>query len=233
MSYENPNHKSWKAQLDAMSGLDGENQPDKNASWNKLYLRLNKKKESRKPVLYWLVAASILAAMVTLVFFYSEKPATKNELSGIPLKTTEKKEMLTEKENEILVDHPPVINDKLVPAKKENLVLTQKNKIPGTLAPGIRVTDTVSVLKEPVLNMSPANETKSVDQMVAILPEKKKLKVVHINTINETPKSSRYLVKIPVKKVFQFNFGDQQVLESPGNFKNKNASLFEINTSIN
>ena len=232
MSDKDLNPNNWKAKLEAMEGLEGENPPDKNASWNRLYMRLNKKKQNRKAIGYWLAAASIMAAMITALFFYLQELSSVKESPKITLiEKTAEKETIIKKKNDTLINDSPIVADNPILIKDEPLVKDQKETLSGSRITQIHLPDTVSVIKNEIIAHLPLPD--SADQMALIVPAKKKIKVVHINTIDEPSRQPQYIVKVPARNVFQLNFGNQQVLESPGNSKNKNASLFEIKTSIN
>jgi len=232
MSEKDLNHNNWRAKLEALEKLEAESPPDKNASWNRLYSRLDKKRQSRKIIGYWLAAASVLAVMITALFFYLQGPSPLIESPYIGLiEKTAEKETVIKKKNDPVINDSPVVTDKPVLIKEENLFKNQNEKESQNRITEIRLPDTVSLLKNEMIVQTPLID--SLDQKAVIVPVKKKLKVVHINAIDEPSRQSQYMVRAPAKKVFQLNFGDQQAIESPRNIKNKNASLFEIKTSIN
>ena len=66
MSNEKYN-SNWKTGLQELSSLPGEDYPDINAAWQKLEVRLNAKKKKRKPLFYWLAAASVLTCIMIAI----------------------------------------------------------------------------------------------------------------------------------------------------------------------
>ena len=133
--------------------------------------------------------------------------------------------------NDPVINDSPVVTDKPVLIKNENLLKNKNEKESQNRITEIRLPDTVSLLKNEMIVQTPLID--SLDQTAVVVPVKKKLKVVHINAIDEPSRQLQYIVKAPAKNMFRFDFGNQQVIESPRNIKNKNASLFEIKTSIN
>jgi hypothetical protein len=86
-------NKDWIIGLQELSVLPGEIKPDMNAAWGKLEARLNTKKKNRKPLLYWLAAASVLTCILVAIipgkngkeivahhFAKENKPVDKKEI---------------------------------------------------------------------------------------------------------------------------------------------------------
>ena len=176
-------NSNWKTSLQELSCLPGEDRPDINAAWQKLEVRLNTKKKNRKPLFYWLAAASVLTCIMIAIlpgkhnketatqnFTQQNKPAGKKEIE---------KPVLGKKQNDITIKQ------------------TNKKHNPNLVTTKIPVVKSISipVVAEPLTTI-PAEKNDSL-LAFTIIPQKikskpivfsslkKKMPVVHINDIEK------------------------------------------------
>ena len=70
---EKPNNNiDWKDKLDGLESLPGE-KFNKEASWEKLYARLQSKSKSKKMIWYWLAAACLFFGLFISIFLSNKK----------------------------------------------------------------------------------------------------------------------------------------------------------------
>jgi len=186
MLNEKPNNNfHWKNKLEEIESLSGETF-NKEAAWEKLHERMQGKSRNKKAVWYWAAAACLMLALLIPWFLSNKKESVlvknnsgqnqiqsspshllpfgnKNTSAVISSLLTEKKlpALSVEKSNKInyLFNHN-IIQFKIVQDKKEKEeFITQK------------ITNNAVV---------PVDTTISI---VAILPVKKKFRVIHINEL--------------------------------------------------
>ncbi|MEO8769220.1 MAG: hypothetical protein ABI402_04030 [Ferruginibacter sp.] len=182
MSNEKYN-SNWKTNLQELSCLPGENKPDVNAAWQKLEARLSTKKRKRKPLVYWLAAASFLTCILITILPGKNNKETANQNLTRQNKQADKKEIAIQFSHE----------------KKNDIVITQLNKKfkPKPITNKIHLIKSYSVptVTEPVLTIT--SEKKDSFITSTIIPQtikskpivfsslKKKMPVVHINDIEK------------------------------------------------
>ena len=81
----NSEHDHWKDRLDQLNSLPGEIWTDKEASWERLYDRLQHKSARRKHLLYWKTAASVLLILGISLLVVREKQPHRAQTGQLPL----------------------------------------------------------------------------------------------------------------------------------------------------
>ncbi len=177
------NLSNWKDKLEDFSSFPGEEMLDKNESWNKLHNRLREKPRNNKMIFYWLAAACLL-----LIFFVPKIINKKNENDLVKnISTKNKKET---KADVRVLHHEDIINKPAIAVKqiekKADNNFDKKEKINKNLntfsKKNISVALNVLKTNEPVIiNEHLITDTPAV--VIASLAVKKKLRVLHINEI--------------------------------------------------
>lgn len=170
------NNFHWKNKLEDLESLPGETF-NKEATWGKLHARMRGKQSNKKFVWYWVAAACLFFALF-ISFFLSNKRENvlvKNKLSAsstLPVITKDTVDIISSLPFEKKMPASPaekhnkmnsflaqkITKPKIVPDKKEEFI-EQK------------MISTAAVLADTVISIA------------SNLPEKKKLKVVHINEL--------------------------------------------------
>jgi uncharacterized protein GlcG (DUF336 family) len=186
MSIKKPNSRAgWKSKLDELSCIPDETLPDEDASWQKLHARLQQKKRSNKTVWYW--AAAVLLPILMLVIWINSGKEADIALKQ-PSKVTDAIVV-----HEAVKDTVPVTvviknekrtADNVTKAPQEWMadtnIATQKETTTIAIAE-----DTASITKIIPITIKPAASVDTIAATVAVQPVKKKLKVVHVNELND------------------------------------------------
>ncbi|MEO6737243.1 MAG: hypothetical protein ABIM97_12785 [Ginsengibacter sp.] len=233
MSNRNPgNH--WKNKLDDVGSLSNEIVIDKNAAWKKLSTRLSRKHRRIKPVWYWAAAACLLFAVIMPLYIINKKPndLVKNNLPEIKSPEVTVLKTSPSKENTGVIIYPSLIDKKktrphaLPGSNRTNVTAIQKKE---EILPA-NINDQKNLQYETTLLPAVIN---TAEIIAAAMPEKKKLKVVHINElgepVEETPNIARHYERHP----FKLNFINQQVYSGSSLPGNKTGFTFFKITSPN
>ena len=193
MSQEKPNESlHWKNKLDELDQLPGEQIQDKNASWRKLHDRLREKPRHKKTIWYWTAAASVLliAGLQWINTHQKDIRIVNDKTQPVPENTSKKIEMVqadtVKNAKTIIVERTPE-----VPATVKN-----KSRSMPMSAPLLKnEPDSVTVKESlPEIITTIDNRTSDTIAVVASLPVKKKLRVIHINDLGT-----------PAEEKIQFN----------------------------
>jgi hypothetical protein len=168
----------WKSKLEGLTGLAGEDAMDNEASWQKLERRLQDKPRKSKAGWYWAAACILAALFIPMMMNKKEngvvKSSSKEEIKITPLLVP------STSTNEMIQAHAEV-EPKLIenPVKKDKnsigIKATQKKEEPVVVAERL-------IEKDPVATVVPT-ATDTASTIVAAVPLKKKLSVVHINEL--------------------------------------------------
>ena len=235
MSDENQNN-NWKSRLDELESLQGEIMPDKNATWEKLHLRLGGKKSNHKKMIwYWAAACLLLVLMMPVLVVNKEE----SQLTKTGIKQKQQLETSTDAVIQSAQDPVKLINS---PLKKNEVIAFPKraNKLHGNVTPAevsnrIPSVDTLAftgVVKENINNLLQPLDTSS--HIVATLPAKKKLKVIHINELGDAVEVLPDMVTKRDLRSFQLKLATQEVYIKPSVALNKaGITIFKTRSSSN
>ncbi len=210
MSIKKPNSPSgWKNKLDELDCLPGEMMPDNNSAWQKLNSRLQDKKRSRKALWYWAAAALLPVCMLSFWLISNKKHNTEDTA------TVHKQTKGNDTAGLLFTDIDTVTAIRIIKDEMKPVVHTRakiEDAIPGTAAvkepvTGIDTSDIV-IVQQPIIPVQPVDTTAIT---AAIVPAKKKLKVVHINELNEPGLPARVAFPGEDYSVLQFRLINQQV----------------------
>ena len=201
MLNESQNNSSyWKNKLEALDNLPEETL-NKPAMWAKLHERLQENRSRKKAVWY-----SAAAACLILIFFISWLFIGNKETSLVENNRRQKPQG-SSRTPEKLTDSMVVISKQIQTDKKHlviNKAINKKRQIPATdhvAADDIVVTGpNVIAVPEPKYNSSYKPDTIAI---IAALPVKKKLRVVHVNELGKPMEEQTEFVRNNLAPVFQ------------------------------
>lgn len=231
MSKENLNNiPNWKAKLDALDDLPGDNTYVKNDAWEKLHARLGNNKRSTNKAWYWIAAACIFFTLL-IPLFYSN--SNNHQATNVSLDKPQPsiKAPSGDKSNTSPVTNLSVVNNERKPPvtifKTREKIIHEKEKLRLSYAVSskILIPQTNSDLMTPLDTLS---------SLTIVKPENKKLKVVHINELGDPAETLPEVVKNSDRHIFQFKIGSQETYINPTTASNTNSfTILKIKTSQN
>lgn len=229
------NHNKWKPGMEELDRLPGESLYDKNTAWEKLHLRLGKKKQSKKAVWYWAAAACILFALIIPAIIRTKNNSQIARVEIKQKKSQVKTYLAVPNNNKIsapgvnpaLEEHETVVAD--------NFSNSKNKMIPQKKINEIHLYDTVNSR-----NLVAENNNKSLQpvdtfsNVAAIIPVKQKLKVIQINELGDPQEFQPGIARNADKHIFQFKFGNQEIFTNPSvASSDKGFTILKIKTSSN
>ena len=235
MRNEKQNDTAWISKLDEPDCLPAEEMIDKNAAWKKLHERLRRKPLKDKMI--WYRAAACLFIAFSFSIFIAHKnphPLVKNIL------TPQKKATLA-------VDSSSLIAEKgngetaayLSLAKKEKYHVTGKHL---NNSPHDENNSTSQVLPDAVVENATAIKQKStIDRVAAIdttalitaaiTPTKKKMRIVHINELENVPEGMILTTPNQQQNNFGVSIGNNNQTNKQISVARDYAGIFKIKIS--
>ncbi|MBS1668644.1 MAG: hypothetical protein JST58_14800 [Bacteroidetes bacterium] len=230
------NAHPWKSKLTDPLHFPKANLVDKNAAWLKLQERLGEGHRNNKAFWYWAVAACLLIALSLTML--------------IPYRSINHQQNIVSKEKEITAPYQPLIQP--APSnqenKIENIVTVQNRKkefeyrLPiefkkvfkknpeKIFLPDSSLEKVDPIITNVPINIAPKNGTDSPLLSTVVFKEKKKMRVVHINELDEPPqefaKSSNKKQSIWGSSLINNN-------QTSSNDNNNYSSIFKIRISSN
>lgn len=171
----------WKSKLEQLADLPGEAPFDQAAAWQKLYGRLQKKPLSRKTNRYWIAAACLLFVMVLSWLIWLQPGATlvKNTKPGY---TSPQSPPVLPSRDAVAVAVQQAVKKKSVSPLLTKKVRSHLVNVAATSRPVLPAPDIIKEVLPPIVIHQPVVDT---IRLIAAAP-KKKLKVVHVNELNNT-----------------------------------------------
>jgi hypothetical protein len=189
MLHERPgNEFHWKVKLEQMSGLPAETF-NKQAAWERLHQRMHEKNTSKKTVSYWAAASSVVLCLTVSWFFFIHKNKSsliKNNSVYIQTKSSSSHSPTAVKDTSVVISF--ISNGKTslpaLVAKGDKINSGHQDKIKrfNSLRPR---TEKNELIDEKVTNNALTRVNTTQINIVSDLHEKKKLKVVHINELED------------------------------------------------
>ena len=178
--------------MDNLASLPGD-VFDKAEAWEKLHQRLSVKKKTKKVGAYWM-AAAVAASFIAFFVFKSTEEARPGSDSTTKQEAKKKIEVKTEKlgVNTELTQRPVEQSQPLQPKG-----IVQKGKASASLEQekSSAIVDTViATAPHPLENMAPSID--SLTESIAFRPVKRKLRVVHINELDEPEENKDHFVRV-------------------------------------
>jgi hypothetical protein len=235
MLNDKPDNRDWKNKLEELESSAGEGF-NKEASWDKLHIRLQTKQKKRKATWHWIAAACLLFALFIPLFLSNKKEnvLVKNNVlqkkidssssqyvplinNGTPALTTS-----STMENKIPV-HFSTNNDKTIGSINDKIIKPEIIRDKG---------DKEIIITQAIHNNAVTHVDTAIS-IVANLPEKKKLKVVHINELGEPVTDAPNIARLYNRHSFQFKFMNQEGYTTSSNFSINNNKVLKNLTTIN
>ncbi|MDQ2862896.1 MAG: hypothetical protein M3R50_04445 [Bacteroidota bacterium] len=203
------NNFQWKNKLEDLESLPGEIF-NKEATWDKLHERMQGNQSNKKFVWYWIAAACLFFALFISFFLSNKKEnvlvknnSAKNKLSAsftLPVITKDTVAIISSLPLEKKMPASPVEN-----YTKINLFLAGKITKPKI------VPDKKEEFVEHTMISTAAVSVDTLLSVVSNLPEKKKLKVVHINELGYPVSEPPVVARNTEYHSFQLKLLDQEI----------------------
>jgi hypothetical protein len=229
MPNENPNKAfHWKNKLEELESLPGEIF-NKEIVWEKLHARLQPKTKNKKINWYWIAAACLFFALCVSFFLSNKKenvlvkndvPQKKINSSSVPIINRDTSAIITSSLNE-----NKIATHSINKIEKINTAINHKT-IPIEIVQGKKEEGISQEIKN--------NAVMPVDTATSIvtnLPEKKKLKVVHINELGVPVTEPPVIARNSETHSFQLKLLNQEIYT--GSSLSSNNTRFKIFTTTN
>lgn len=215
MLNENPNNLNWKNKLEDAGGLPEEILADKNATWEKLHNRLVPKPRRKRIVWYWAAAACILITIIIPLLKADKKHDSvvkKASPQAIPKKGFVKKVVPLQEEKIMAIAakeiKKTVTLTQDVHLKSEVLLSKDILQKPAIVSPKLNTQNNIPPV--PLMEQMPVQEM-PVANVIALLGNTKKLKVVHINELGDPIPETHSKQRITDYRPIQIRLINQEV----------------------
>jgi hypothetical protein len=233
MINEKPNNNiDWKDKLDELESLAGE-KFNKEVSWEKLHARLQSKPKTKKMIWYWLAAACLFFGLFISIFLSNKKEffLVKNNFLKKKINSPSSQKTLTiNKDTSAVISSLSTTENKILVHSIKDIDKINTNINHKT----IRTEIVQNKKEENITRQLNNNAVMPVDTAISIvanLPQKKKLKVVHINELGDPVSEFPNIARYNEQHSFQFKFANQEVFENP--YINSRSAGFTILTIKN
>ncbi len=228
MLNENPNNDfHWKTKLEGLESLPGETLNIEEA-WDKLHDRLHKKIANKKVEWFYAAAACLLVALLLPWFLYNKKEniVAKNNAPHNPIQNSNSiQSTLSKKVSVAIISSRVQKKSSLRPVENSNKITTVDHKT-LTVENVADKPDKEEFIEREISNaIAPLDTQKNI---AAIVPEKKKLRVVHINEMGDPVSESQNVARYYERHSFQIKIINQEVFTSPSlSQSNKEFAIFK------
>ncbi|MEO7960622.1 MAG: hypothetical protein ABIR19_03690 [Ginsengibacter sp.] len=219
MLNENPNKDfHWKSKLDDLESLPGEIF-NKDALWDRLHIRMQQKHGNKKAAWYWAAAACLLTALLIPLLF-SKKNGNTIVKSNPAQQTiqTPATNVLPEGKKDSFGFITTIAAENKKPANlfenTEKMIAPANHKV--LTFENVPVKKNKEELVEPVVIKEAVEPLGTNSNAVALVPGKKKLRVVHINELGEpADKPPAMTAQKTEHHSFQLKLANQEVFVNP------------------
>lgn len=204
---------NWKEKMEDAVALSAYGLHDKNAAWEKLHDRMHVPVKKKKAGWFWLAAACLVGLMSGAFLLMNKKQPVTTVINKPATKAVDDTKVIAQQNNPAPVKEEerqvvmPVATVTKAPAKK------QLKKIVAEPIASVEVKTEDSVLIT-ASYIPPTHITAPVSLTVNNTPEKKKLKVVHVNELGTPLPELRSRVANDDYSVIQFNIINQQLFNT-------------------
>jgi hypothetical protein len=219
----------WKSKLDEMESLPGETF-NKEAAWEKLHKRMQGKSANKSVVWYWAAAACLLMALIIpLLFLTNKKESVIVKNNSVEKQTQSSSHLLPPGD----IDTSVIISSMSAVEKLPAQFSKENNKINSSInlkAIPVEAIAGKTQKEEYITQKVSDNAAVPVDTAISIvanLPEKKKLKVVHINELGDPVTEIPNVARNYEHHSFQVKFLNQEVYTSPSHSGNTGFNIFK------
>ena len=167
----------WKDKLDGLDFLPGEAPVDKEAGWQQLQDRLQKRPRKKKKIAYWIAAACLVGVMLLTKLRLMQPEETLVKRNTHPAPQTAPRLPATGNQEALAALKQTVKNNIHLPESK-NKLYPVVIKAATTSGP-VPLPDTVKEILPETIPYQPADTV-----LLITAAPKKKLRVVHINEVN-------------------------------------------------
>lgn len=218
MSNENSNNDfHWKGKLEGLESLPGETF-NKEGAWNRLHERMQEKNSKKKAIWYWAAAACLVIALLTSWFLsMKDEPAlVKNNSAKEKGQPAISQDVITNMKDSIVSISPTSVKRKIDANSIENT-----NKIFAPVSHKTPVVENIAIKKNkeefitPEINNNSSAPVDAQMNIIAVIPAKKKLRVVHINELGDPMEEAPAVAHKTDIHSFQMQFGNQEVFVNP------------------
>ena len=229
MSNETPNNAPrWRNKLDKLEHLPGSSFHG-DVAWDKLYGRLKGNRKNKRIFWYWTAAACLIVGLMATFLNqrktisqpeHPETAITQPKKADIPVMGTDEANK-NKNENRIEFTKGKIINSPDKPFQRNRRI------IPTQVSTKVQS-------NEPVIDDAEQDHVAKPVQIVgnstaAVVPPKKKLKVVHINELGDPIMETSDITRIADMHAFQLKFGHGEVL-SNSPIASKSSGLIILKT---
>lgn len=209
---ERAGSNNWKDKLDDAGALSDYLLADKNAAWEKLHGRMHTPVQKKRAGWYWL-AAACLAGLISGAFLL---------LNRNQQVTVVKQEVKMKAAIDSIAVLQPLITAPVKPSHDEKTAVIADKKLPATKplkrvmiepieSATVKTNDSMAITAS---NIQPINIIPTAPLTATNTPEKKKLKVVHVNELGTPLPELRSRVANDDYSVIQFNIINQQLFNT-------------------
>jgi hypothetical protein len=188
MHNEKQNNPGWINKLDESGCLPPEEMIDKNAAWKKLHERLSEKQNKNKKIWYWTAAACLLIAFSLPILI--AKKNVKNIINDVSLQNKKTPKAVAHASLTPERTGTKVENALAIEKKEINPFIRKRtnNNLPAYHASAKQIPPETSPenakANAPQLTLNTSVSADTVSSMIAaVAPVKKKMRVVHINEL--------------------------------------------------
>jgi hypothetical protein len=230
MINEKPNNNiDWKDKLDELESLAGE-KFNKEVSWEKLHARLQSKPKTKKMIWYWLAAACLFFGLFISIFLSNKKEffLVKNNFLKKKINSPSSQKTLTiNKDTSAVISSLSTTENKILVHSIKDIDKINTNINHKT----IRTEIVQNKKEENITRQLNNNAVMPVDTAISIvanLPQKKKLKVVHINELGDPVSEISNIARYSEHHSFEFKLINQEgYTGSPGNSHITGFNIFK------
>ena len=208
MQNENSNRNNWKQKLEDAGNIPEEMRLNKAAAWEKLQYRLHTKPQRKKAIWYW-VAAACLLPFLLLLLVNQHRNSGSLVKQNVPAKSDKvpliKDELPPQKEVVIVRSTTPVVQKKTGREKRENAISMDTN-----YAMQIQDAGNDSTAQN-LTTVTVKQRDSNIAKTTVLSPNTTKLKVVHINELNEPTEAAPVMVRNSNTHLFPFQIARGEV----------------------
>ncbi len=176
----------WRNALDELTVLPGEAAIDKEAAWNRLQVRLQKKPRRKSVVPYWAAAAATLLFVMAVWWMHGKQPHGRlTDGKQLPPPATRATVPVPAPEQQAMVAVPQGVQKKSLNAPvRTKSGLRTAGAVPPPAA--VIVKQDLPDLPSPAVTL-PTQPSADTQHALAVLPVQKKLRIVHLNELGVAP----------------------------------------------
>lgn len=208
-------NNKWKNKLEDTAGLSFATLQNKDAAWEKLYTRLDKKKQKHIGW-YWLAAACILIAIAPFTI-HKSVVITKDNMVITGKNSPTAKEKSVNNNDKIATTSISQTKKQLQKNNKRTIDENQTATVDKNQTTTIASADNSIIINDKTIpqaggiSTAPVNKDASFITGISPIQNQKKLKVVHINELGEPIEFSTDVIRKTDLHLFQLKLAQQEI----------------------